>query len=261
MTPTLYHDNDPKVCAWLRNLVASGRLPAGHVECGDIRTLDPAACAPTTHLFAGIGGWPLALRLAGWPGDRPVWTGSCPCQPYSSAGQGKGDADPRNLWPAMRRFVSECQPATVFGEQVAGALGWAWFAGVRVDLETLGYAVGASGLCAYAVGSPHERLRVFWVAHAASNGREGLQRSTATQVSQDGSPQALDAWHGTGSPFEHWQKLLAEPHVMRVDDGISSTVDIRPRLHAYGNAIVPQAAAAFIRAFLDCERDAVTASK
>lgn len=58
-------------------------------------------------------------------------------------------------------------------------------------------------------------------------------------------------WHGVGSPFENWRVLLDEPHVCRVDDGVSSTVDIRPRLHAYGNAIVPAVAAVFIRAFME----------
>lgn len=253
MNDTLYHDNDFNVCRWLGELVTRGYIPTGRVECSDIATLDPATCLGTFHAFAGIGGWAYALQLAGWPADRSVWTGSCPCQPFSCAGRGKGTADKRHLWPAWFRLIRERRPATIFGEQVASPLGREWLVAVRLDLEALGYAVGACGLCAYAVGAPHKRLRTFWVAHTASNGPKGLQQCPSPQISEDWSLEALDAWHGTGHPFEQWEKLLAQSHVNRVDDGVSSTVDIRPRLHAYGNAIVPQCAALFIRAFLNHE--------
>ena len=59
------------------------------------------------------------LEWAGWEG--PVWTGSCPCQPFSSAGLRAGSDDPRHLWPAWFRLIRECRPDTVFGEQVPGA--------------------------------------------------------------------------------------------------------------------------------------------
>ena len=105
-------------------------------------------------IFAGIAGWDLALRLAGW-GDRPVWTGSCPCQPLSGAGQRNGHADERHLWPAFHRLIAERRPPTVFGEQVAGKDGREWFAAVRADLERLGYACGAADMPAAGVGAPH----------------------------------------------------------------------------------------------------------
>jgi DNA (cytosine-5)-methyltransferase 1 len=125
------------------------------------------------HFFAGIGGWPYALRLAGWPEDREVWTGSCPCQPLSSAGQRKGHADERHLWPAFYACIAECRPSIVFGEQVASADGREWLAGVRADLEALGYAVGCADLCAAGLGAPHIRQRLFWVADAAHSRHQG----------------------------------------------------------------------------------------
>lgn len=118
------------------------------------------------HFFAGIAGWPLALEMAGWPTDAPVWTGSCPCQPFSAAGKRKGVDDERHLWPEFARLIDECRPSTVFGEQVASKDGRAWLAAVRADLEAMGYAVGAADLCAAGVGAPHIRQRLFWVAHA-----------------------------------------------------------------------------------------------
>src|SRR5690606_329182 len=70
------------------------------------------------------------------------WTGSCPCQPFSSAGKRQGERDKRHLWPEFYRLIAECNPPVVFGEQVASPLGRKWLTGVRADLEALGYAVG-----------------------------------------------------------------------------------------------------------------------
>ena len=114
------------------------------------------------HFFAGIGGWSLALKLAGWPEDRPVWTGSCPCQPYSTAGKQRGNADERDLWPAFFRLIAECRPEFVFGEQVENAIRHGWLDRVYADLEREEYAVGAAVLGAHSVGAPHRRYRLYW---------------------------------------------------------------------------------------------------
>jgi DNA (cytosine-5)-methyltransferase 1 len=169
MTPRAYYnENDPFAAAWLRALIARNLIAPGDVDDRSICDVRPSDLRAYTqcHFFAGIGGWSYALRLAGWPDSRACWTGSCPCQPYSQAGQRKGDDDHRNLWPKLRRLISFCLPATCFGEQVAGKAGLSWLAGVRLDLEALGYAVGAADLCAAGVGAPHPRQRLYWVADA-----------------------------------------------------------------------------------------------
>jgi DNA (cytosine-5)-methyltransferase 1 len=76
-----YNELDPFAAAWLRNLIAAGLIPQGEVDERSIEDVTPNDLAGfrQCHFFAGIGGWPLALRLAGWPDERPVWTGSCPC--------------------------------------------------------------------------------------------------------------------------------------------------------------------------------------
>ncbi len=163
-----YNDNDSFACEWLMSLALAGELPKGAFDRGPIQNVRSSSVSHYTqcHFFAGIGGWPLALRLAGWPEDRPVWTGSCPCQPFSQAGKQKGIDDERHLWPEFFRLIRECRPATIFGEQVASKAGREWLSGVRADLEALGYAVGAADLCAASTGAPHIRQRLFWVAES-----------------------------------------------------------------------------------------------
>lgn len=176
-----YNDNDPFACAWARELIKAGLVPDGEVDERSITDVHPDELRGFVqcHFFCGILGWSLALRLAGWDDSRPVWTGSCPCQPFSVAGKSHGVGDERHLWPAFLRLITECVPPVVFGEQVASADGRLWLAGVRVDLEGLGYAVGAADLCAAGVGAPHIRQRLYWVADAL---RDGTGRAAGSET-------------------------------------------------------------------------------
>jgi len=207
-----YNDNDAKACAWLRELIAAGHIPAGDVDDRSIAdvTADDLVGYTGVHFFAGIGGWAYALRLAGWPDDRPIWTGSCPCQPFSVAGNGLGTDDVRHLWPEFRRLVAECAPSIVVGEQVSGAAGRAWLSGVRADLETLGYAVGAADLCAAGVGAPHIRQRLYWLADS-ERGDSG-SRSDTNGIQEAGSNAEKDR-----------VRLRAEPSGYGPDDGLADS--------------------------------------
>ena len=185
-----YNENDPKAAAWLRELIRCGHIAQGDVDERSIVDVGAADLAGYSqcHFFAGIGGWSYALRLAGWPDDRPVWTGSCPCQPFSAAGKGLGTADARHLWPEFARLIAERNPAAVFGEQVASKAGREWLAGVHLDLEGMGYAVGAADLCAAGVEAPHIRQRLYWVADAVPAGRpEGWTESGRGSVAGSGA--------------------------------------------------------------------------
>lgn len=184
-----YNENDQYAARWLRSLIAGGHIAPGEVDersIVDVRPDDLKGFAQC-HFFAGIGGWSHALRLAGWPDDRPVWTGSCPCQPFSAAGKRKGTADARHLWPEYNRLIRECRPAIVFGEQVASKDGRLWLTGVRADLEILGYAVGAADLCAAGVGAPHIRQRLWWVADASLLGCEPCEGNAGIRSPHDGA--------------------------------------------------------------------------
>jgi DNA (cytosine-5)-methyltransferase 1 len=163
-----YNEHDPYAAQWLRNLIAAGLIAPGDVDERDIRDVRPNDLRGYTqcHFFSGIGVWSYALRRAGWPDDRPVWTGSCPCQPFSSAGKRKGTADERHLWPAWFHLIEQCRPDTIFGEQVETAIRHGWLDLVQADLEGISYAVGKTVLPAAGFGAPHIRHRLFFVADA-----------------------------------------------------------------------------------------------
>lgn len=173
MPRAFYNEHDPTAAQWLRNLIAAGHIADGDVDERSIVDLRPAELVGYTqvHLFAGVGVWSLALRRAGWPDDRPAWTGSCPCQPFSTAGRGGGFDDERHLWPAMHHLVRVCRPDVVLGEQVASKDGLAWLDLVQADVEGEGYAFGSVDTCAAGVGAPHLRQRLYWVADAHRYGR------------------------------------------------------------------------------------------
>lgn len=262
----LYNEHDPYAAAWLGNLITAGHVAPGHVDSRSIKDLQAHEIPSQAHFFAGIGVWSYALRLAGVPDTAPVWTGSCPCQPFSKAGRGEGTADPRHWWPTWFSLIRQCSPVLVFGEQVDGPAGRQWLDPVRTDLEDAGYAFGAAVLPAAGFGAPHARSRVFWCACRLAHplgfrrGQAGCQ--TAHHPAQDEAGPGNRAGHagpdggawaaGQWLPFIDGKHRQAEPGTFPLADGPATRVG---RLRAYGNAIVPQVAAAFITAALDVLED------
>lgn len=177
MTPAAYYNEiDPFAAQWLRNLIAGGHITPGEVDERSIEDVTPDDLRGFTqcHFFAGIGVWSHSLRLAGWPDDKPVWTGSCPCQPFSAAGKGDGFADERHLWPHFFHLISERRPQHVFGEQVAAGNANTWFDLVQADLEGMGYAFGLVPFTSAGIGAPHIRERAYWVAESAGEQHQKL---------------------------------------------------------------------------------------
>jgi DNA (cytosine-5)-methyltransferase 1 len=172
MSIAYYNEHDDETAAWLRNNIAAGLIAPGEVDTRSITEVQPDDLRGFTqhHFFAGIGGWSFAARLAGWSDDRPLWSGSCPCQPYSAAGKGLGTDDPRHLWPDLYRLWRAYRPAIGVGEQVAGKAGYGWFDGVRADLAREGVASRTVDIPALAVDAPHQRNRLYWVALADAEG-------------------------------------------------------------------------------------------
>lgn len=161
-----YNEFDKNAVAWLRELIKLGAIPDGEVDersIEDVRAEDLKGFVQC-HFFAGIAGWPEALRRAGVPATRPLWTGSCPCQDFSCAGKQEGFEGKRDLWPAFFNLIKECRPERVFGEQVKNAVRHGWLDRLYADLETAGYACGSAVLGAHSAGADHIRQRIYWMA-------------------------------------------------------------------------------------------------
>ena len=150
-----------------------------------------------------------------WRGRIDILTGGFPCQPFSLAGQRKGADDNRYLWPHMLRAIREIRPAWVIGENVAGILtmvqpGKETEVGSQTslfgednrkrillrqeyvvetickDLEREGYSVQPLLIPACAVGAPHRRDRVWFVAHCANSRTEDVRREREDKILSDG---------------------------------------------------------------------------
>lgn len=286
-----YNEFDPFAAAWLRNLITDGLIPQGDVDDRDIRDVDPKDLKGYTqcHFFSGIAGWSLALQLAGWPDDRPVWTGSPPCQPFSAIGNQLGTEDERHLWPTFFNLVSECRPPVLFGEQVASAIGHGWLDDLCADLEAEGYAAGAVVLPACSVGALHKRDRIFFLAdrydarqQSGSRGwggkgkpEEGYNtwRSGSLGAVGDAQRPRLEGHQGHEYRGDQpgWVKakscgsiaeaglqsvtcLDGKRRLIPVESEIQPMVDGLPNhmdlIRGAGNAIVPQVAAEVIRAYM-----------
>lgn len=242
------------MAAWLRELIRAGHLPKGEVDEGSIEEVRPADLRGfgQCHFFAGIGGWVRALRLGRRGAEPSVWTGSCPCGPWSIAGRRRGTADSRDLWPIWLALIDECRPATLFGEQVAGRAGRAWLSRLQTDLERVGYGVAGADLCAAGVGAPHIRPRLYWLAHSERQGRQGGQPAKlrgARRRPEGGEPFQLGSVPG---PWTRLSLIKVGGKVRVIEPGIDPLAHAVPgrmvMLRGYGNAIVPELGAAFVRA-------------
>jgi len=210
-----------------------------------------------------------------------VWTGSCPCQPFSQAGKGKGVKDERHLWPVFSGLIRKCRPPIVIGEQVASEPGLAWLDLVLPDLEDAGYASGAVDLCAAGVKAPHVRQRLWFVGIAnrhgrAARGQAGTPLGQGRAIVATGGARKLgnpggaglarpsrqranhaqefpSTQRASGWPRLAWLPCLdgvqrpTQPGLFPVAYGLPRDVG---QVRGYGNAIVPHVAAEVIKAVM-----------
>lgn len=246
MNIAYYNENDPDAAAWLRQLIRDRLIAPGVVDERDVKEIQAYDLRgyQQVHLFAGVGGWSHALRLAGWPDDRPVWTGSCPCQPFSTSGRRKGADDERDLWPEMFRLIRKCRPGVVFGEQVPNEQ---WMDAAAGDLEAAGYEVRAEVRRADFAGAKHARRRFYWSA-----------ADTVGERQPEPWEHRKDAGNHAASSFGEADWLVdavrrqALPFLCGRHDGLPERVG-RIAIKGFGNAVVPQVAASFVEAHAELE--------
>lgn len=211
-----------------------------------------------------------------------ILTGGFPCQPFSQAGRRRGEEDDRFLWPEMLRVIQEFSPLWVIAENVRGLLtqgGGVVFERVCTDLEAVGYEVQPIVIPAVAVGAPHRRDRVWFIAHRNDAGGGTSRSETLAHGSQDSEERKhslgrVDGQNSDAPDAESKGRKLRRPasrnsarseervfrreswntnwlevatRLCRMDDGLPRRLDRNPRLKALGNAIVPQVAEEIMR--------------
>lgn len=234
-----YNEIDPFCAQWLRNLIAADHLPPGDVDERDIRDVsaDDVRGYSQCHWFAGIGGWPLALRLARMSTAAGIWTGSPPCQDNSVAAAIHGKrsglrGDRSGLAHKWLDLVGDVQPRAVLFENVPGIN--PWLAEITDGLGRAGYRISRPECSSADVGAPHSRRRVWIIAN---RGCEGLPQSRQPEPP---SPFCDPRSAPPGDVF-----ITDSGRTRPVDDGLPSRL---AAVHAYGNAIDPWVAAEIIRA-------------
>lgn len=241
-----YNDFDSHATTWLEALIKSNELPPGRVDSRSISDVSVSDLDGHDHhhFFAGIGGWPLALRMSSWPNDLPIWTGSCPCQPFSNANRAHesnpGRNNEKHLWPIWFDLIYKLRPFLIVGEQVPAAIDYGWLDEVFDDFKTINYATGAIIISANLFGASHERKRLYWMAHSGGKGwpRPISQRSLRGESKQE-LPFADNAFIAAKRALGgNYSGLLSR-------NGVSLAME-RSAIRGYGNAIVPQCAAAFL---------------
>lgn len=126
----------------------------------------------------------IAAQRAGYFSPAPIWDdvttfdgqpyrgaidtilAGYPCQPFSAAGQRKGDADERHLWPDVARILWETGAEWGFFENVGGHISLGLEAVLR-DLWDMGWTPAVGLFSSREILGTHERQRVFIVARRA----------------------------------------------------------------------------------------------
>jgi site-specific DNA-cytosine methylase len=190
------------------------------------------------------------LKTFPWESFRDrvdILTGGYPCQPFSAAGKRAGKDDPRHLWPWIADGIAIMRPRVCFFENVEGHITLG-LSTVVSDLEEMGYKVSWGIFSAAECGAPHQRKRVFILAHDQS---ERVQRLWSTW--QQESPAYEQSQLPVRScPGADWSNGTTEPILVRMADGGADWVD---RMRLLGNGVVPATAALAFTTLLNEQRN------
>lgn len=165
-------------------------------------------------------------------GIADVVSAGFPCQPFSVAGEQLAEHDERNMWPATKAILRAVRPTYALLENVTALLTSGYFGVILADLAEMGFVGRWGCISASSCGAPHERDRLWIVAHA----NEVMGQARPRAVEQHGSTPIQQGNRGDG-PFHRrgsWVEMAAE--FRRMDDGLASAVE---RTEAAGNGQVP----------------------
>lgn len=168
-----------------------------------------------------------------WRGRVDVLTAGFPCQPFSCAGKRNGAEDDRYLWPEVLRVINEVRPTWFIGENVGGIItmvlpgeetkvgSYTDVCGenytfhekrqrfvieqIRIDLASIGYSVQPVVIPACAVGAPHRRDRVWFLAR-----RDDVTDTDGAGLQETGTQQ-----RATGVAGDGLQRDVANPNGYR----------------------------------------------
>jgi DNA (cytosine-5)-methyltransferase 1 len=196
--------------------------------------------------------WDDAFTFDGrpWFGLVDVVTAGFPCQPFSLAGKGLAENDPRNGWPAVIRILREVRPRYALLENVAGLLSKSYIRRIYSDLAEAGFDVEQDCVTAAEIGANHKRERLWLVAHTESEGKLALamewkQNKKDIDIAWKGSEISNASSQGLSKPEQKREARgsitecdwwAVEPELCRMADGVAHRVD---RLRAIGNGQVP----------------------
>lgn len=147
------------------------------------------------------------LKTFPWPDFRgrvDILSGGYPCQPFSAAGKRLGKEDPRHLWPWIADGILAMEPSLCFFENVEGHISLG-LSTVISDLEEMGYRATWGIFSAAEVGAPHQRKRVFIMAH---HQRERVEELSGWLT---GPAQYPAAWNGCAAGRNSWPARPSEP--------------------------------------------------
>lgn len=214
-----YNEIDDYAADWIENLIRAGVVAPGIVDRRSIEDVRPDDLRGfrQCHFFAGIAVWSYALRRAGIPDDVALWTGSCPCQPFSAAGKNGGVDDERHLWPAFFHLIDSCRPPRVYGEQVASKDGLGWLDLVQTDLEGADYSVWAVDTCSAGSGAPHIRQRLRFCADYHGSSAGGVWNTSLWR-------ERGRIWE-RGSSQRHEESVGGHGSVDRLDNSVSEGLE------------------------------------
>jgi site-specific DNA-cytosine methylase len=154
--------------------------------------------------------------------------GGFPCQPFSNAGDRKGEADDRNMWPDTLRVIRMARPRYVFLENVPGLLSGddegrqPYVYTVLRDLAEEGFDAEWEIVGADDAGASHRRKRWFCFAYrkladSCEQGLEGIRFSRQEEHSS-----------GCGDVSEGFNAELADSTTKRLQEGEFTGVESSP---------------------------------